>query len=379
MSQKNGTQKNRTQSMSSRNKRFWLVRAAASVGVIAVVLAVSAFAMQRAASQDSGASGFCADMPDAVGLYPGNPVTQMGVELGTVDEIENHGSSVRVNFTLATDRPIPQEVRAVTRSSSLLADRSLELVGNYETGDRLIPGECISVERSFTPQTISEITASASDFIEALSPPGTANVEGSINNLEVALQGSGEGIRATLEQAASALRSPDRLVADLSASIQNMAPLTQASLEDWTAIRRILHNMPMVLQEGIDLWPGVIDVCEGVGWLVAVLYDIQTNYGEEISVLLDGPVTQAIRLGAARAPDLQSLAGSLPAVADSLKQVSGTRGFALRYEAPTVRLPAAVGAGVCSGLGGEVSCPRNGDRISVPVTAILALAMKGTE
>lgn len=363
-----------------RNKRFWITRVASSIAVIAAVVAVSAFAVERVSSQSPASSGFCAEMPDGVGLYPGNPVTQMGVELGAVDEIEHNGSSVRVHFTLDGDRPIPREVRAVTRASSLLADRSLELVGNYEAGEALTPGDCVSLDRSFTPQTISEITSSASEFIEALAPSGTSNVAGSISSLETGLQGSEDGIRATLEQAASALRSPDRLVADLSASIQNMAPLTQASLEDWTAIRQILHNMPMVLQEGIDLWPGVIDVCEGVGWLVAVLYDVQTNYGEEISMLLDGPVTQAIRLGAARAPDLQSLSGSLPALAGSLKEVSGSRGFALRYDAPTVRVPAAVAAGLCSSFAaGEVSCPRSGDRVSVPVTAILALAMKGTK
>jgi ABC-type transporter Mla subunit MlaD len=77
-------------------------------------------------------------MSDSVGLYVGNPVTQMGYKIGTVDGITPRDTSVEVRFTINERRPIPRDVKAVTRSTSILADRSLELVGNYSSGPQLV-------------------------------------------------------------------------------------------------------------------------------------------------------------------------------------------------------------------------------------------------
>lgn len=348
-------------------------------GVIAVVVAVAAalvvVGVARGLDRNTARGGFCADMPDAVGLYVGNPVTQMGVRLGTIEQIEPRGDTVRVGFAVDEARPIPAGVRAVTRAPSLLADRSLELVGNYEAGARLEPGECIGAENSFTPQTISQITSSAAEFIDALVPEGSSDLSGAISGLDRSLQGSGENIRSTLDQAATALRNPDRLISDLGAAITNMAPLSEASLEDWDAIRTIVKNMPMVLREGIDLWPGVIDTCVGIGWLVATLYSVQHNFGSEISMLLEGPVTQAIRLAAARAPDLKALADTIPAVAGSLQEQSGSKGFALRYKAPAVSLPSSAAKVVCPP--GNGVCRTSNGTTTVPMTALLSLVAGG--
>ncbi|EUA51178.1 mce related family protein [Mycobacterium xenopi 3993] len=81
---------------------------------------------------------YCAIMPDSGGLYVGNAVTQMGVRIGKITAITPDALSVRVNFT-AGERPLPSDVKAVTRSPSILVDRSLELVGNYDSGPGCMP------------------------------------------------------------------------------------------------------------------------------------------------------------------------------------------------------------------------------------------------
>ena len=52
------------------------------------------------AERESQSAQFCAIMSDSVGLYVGNPVTQMGYKIGTVDSITPGDTSVEVRFTI---------------------------------------------------------------------------------------------------------------------------------------------------------------------------------------------------------------------------------------------------------------------------------------
>ena len=65
-------------------------------------------------------------MPDSVGLYVNNPVTQMGYRIGRVATITPSAHSVRVDFTADRQRSLPTDVKAVIRSTSILADRQAD-------------------------------------------------------------------------------------------------------------------------------------------------------------------------------------------------------------------------------------------------------------
>jgi phospholipid/cholesterol/gamma-HCH transport system substrate-binding protein len=299
-----------------------------------------AVAHADAPTQPGKGATYCAEMPDSVGLYTGNPVTQMGFEVGIVDSIVERGDRVEVAFTIGVDRAFPADVQAVTRSKSILADRSLELVGNLTSGPALEPGTCIPLQRSHTPRTISEIVGSAADFLGELSPEGSeATVAGAVAGLAEALRGEGDNARDLVENAAAAMEDPDRMVADLGTAVAAMAPLTEQTLADWGAITSLATQLPDIATAGIDLFPGTIDVCVGIGWLVATLYDVQTRYGGEIWPFVHGPVTQAISLAAGRAGDLSGLVGAVPSLAAVLEQQSKqSGGLTVRFTPPSVTL-----------------------------------------
>jgi phospholipid/cholesterol/gamma-HCH transport system substrate-binding protein len=126
-------------------------------GWIILALVVAVCATSCGAGRESQSAQFCAIMSDSVGLYVGNPVTQMGYQIGTVDKITPRDTSVEVRFTIKQRRPIPRDVKAVTRSTSILADRSLELVGNYGGGPRLLAAQCIPRSHTSTPLSISQV------------------------------------------------------------------------------------------------------------------------------------------------------------------------------------------------------------------------------
>ncbi|WP_068270100.1 MlaD family protein [Aldersonia kunmingensis] len=313
----------------------WAVVAVVTVAALGIGTGVAVAVLNNPARTAS----YCAQMPDAVGLYAGNPVTQMGFEVGTIDSITEKGDRVEVTFSTSVGRMFPADVKAVTRSKSILADRTLELVGNHTSGPVLQPGSCIPLEQSFTPKTISEVVGSAADFLKALSPDGSDTVAGAIAGVAAALQGQGEPARAVMLSATGAMENPDTLVADIGTAIGAMAPLNEQALADWGAITSIAQQLPEIATAGIDLFPGTIDVCVGIGWLVAVLYDIQTRYGADIWPFVHGQVAQAISLAAGRAGDLSGLVGSLPSFTAALgEQSRQPSGLTMHYTPPTVTL-----------------------------------------
>ena len=118
-------------------------KSAATALIAAAVGAAGGSCMPRAGTPHAE---YCAIMPDSVGLYAGNPVTQMGYQIGKVKAITPSERDVRVDFTVTERRPLRSDVKAIIRSTSILADRSLELVGNYEAGARLPAGGCIPTQ-----------------------------------------------------------------------------------------------------------------------------------------------------------------------------------------------------------------------------------------
>lgn len=320
---------------------------------------------------------FCAEMPDGVGLYPGNPVTQMGFPVGRVDSVVNKDGHVEVVFTTDGGRIFPADVKAVTRSKSILADRSLELVGNYQSGPKLEPASCIPLKNGHTPKTISEVVGSAADFIEALSPEGgDETIQMAVSGLNQALRGQGENARAMMLHAANATENPDRFVADIGSSIENMAPLTDEALTEWAAIKSIVDVMPDVVDAGIDLWPGTIDVCVGIGWLVALLDDIQGNYGDEIWPFVHGPATDAIALAAGRSADISSLVSSVPAMSGAVDQQTTDAGaLTAQFAPPQVALSEADASRLCALLEGlsPGSCKHAGSGTQVSPEGLMGL------
>ncbi|WP_109529496.1 MULTISPECIES: MlaD family protein [Nocardia] len=352
------------------------------VGIL-VIVGVAAAGGIGVAATDGGqesTDGFCVRMPDSVGLYEGNPVTQMGFQVGKVDRIRPVGDHVEIGFTLAGGRRFPADVLAVTRSKSILADRSLELVGNYDAGPELTAGKCIPLEHSYTPKSISEIAGSAADFIDELSPSdGRQSLRNAVAGFEEALRGQGQNARAMMLHASAAANSPDQLIADIGSIILDMAPLTDDALRQWSSIQSILDQMPAVVAAGIGLWPGTVDVCVGVGWLVNVLHDVHTEYGDQLWPMLRGPVAEAIHLAAGRSGDIASLLASIPSVAAMLRQQSdGDAAMAVAYQPPMVRIDTADSATVCDALNqlAPGTCtPSATGQAQIPATTLLDLVL----
>jgi len=323
-------------------------KAAALSAVAALVLACGSCTAQ---SREQRAE-YCAIMPDTVGLYVNNPVTQMGVPIGKVLAIRPERLNVRVDFALDEPRRLPDDVKAVIRSDSILADRSLELVGNYDAGPQLSAAQCVPLDRSFTPKSLSQIIGASTEFINAINPQGSTNAGDVVSGIDQALRGKGGDINKLLTTASALLDSPDQAIGDIGSIVKNLAELTSTVRAIDPTLRKALEELEQVGPEITATTLGADKMFHGLIPIHTAVADLETQLGEETQQTLD-TVSVVVRKLAPRAPFYASLLNVTPRLINGLANFVQTRGnsgaaaFTIRYRPPLYRVRTPDGWAQC--------------------------------
>ena len=71
---------------------------------------------------------FVAYFANANGLYTGDEVRILGVEVGTVEAIDPQPNRTKVTFSVDSEYPVPADARAAILSPSLVSARAIQLV-----------------------------------------------------------------------------------------------------------------------------------------------------------------------------------------------------------------------------------------------------------
>lgn len=139
----------------------------------------------------------------AVGIYPGGDVRMLGVPMGTVDEVEPNGETVKVSMSLERDVPVPADAGAVLVSPSVVSDRYVQFSPVYKGGPALADGAVIPKKKTATPVELDQVYRSLNDITAALGPNG-ANKEGALSELldtsAANLDGNGQKLADSLRQ-----------------------------------------------------------------------------------------------------------------------------------------------------------------------------------
>jgi phospholipid/cholesterol/gamma-HCH transport system substrate-binding protein len=323
-------------------KRVYRVAAGLLAAVAIVVGSTSC-----GGASSSHATGYCAILPDSIGLYIANPVTQMGYPIGTVNKITPSATSVQVDFSVTDTRPLPLEVKAVVRSTSILADRALELVGNYESGPRLAPGGCVPLSRSVTPKSLSEVIGSANTFVSGINPQTSSNIGDALSQLDQAAHGNGAGVNQILTTSSRLLDNPDKPISDIGSIIGNLATLT-------TTLVQLRDPMKQILNDAVTTTPYIHDVMEGTGNLaeplpplVTMVSDLEIHAGDELQLTLDS-VSDAMRIMTPHARGLASMLGGVPFLINTAANHFNNKQFDLFYRPPLYRIRTPDGVAMCN-------------------------------
>lgn len=291
---------------------------------------------------------YCAILPDSVGLYVGNPVTQMGYQVGTVKTITPSALDVRVDFTVTAHRAFPDDVKAIIRSTSILADRSLELVGNYDAGPRLRSGDCVPLSRSATPKSLSEVIGSATTFVNTLNPQGSTNVGDVVRGIDQALHDNGAGANTLLTTTSAVLDNPDQAINDIGSIITNLAHLTSVLKDLRGPLKEIVNDAVQTMPYVDEASEGGRRIVEGVTWVTPLVEDLEVNLGQEIQFTLDATGV-AVRKLSEHAPRTANLLNPVPWWINTLANHLNNRPISsLRYRPPLYRVHTPDGVATCN-------------------------------
>ncbi|WP_273735572.1 MlaD family protein [Mycolicibacterium septicum] len=322
------------------------------VGRVAAT-AVTAMGLAAAVGSCASTTGesradYCAIMPDSVGLYPGNSVTQMGYQIGTVTSITPDTTDVRVDFTVTAQRQLPKDVKAIIRSSSVLADRSLELVGNPEGGPQLGPAECIPLSRSFTPKSLSQTIGSATNFVNSLNPDGSTNIADVVRGIDQAIHNNGAGVNQLFTTTSSVLDSPDQVINSLGSVVTNLTQLTSLIKDMRAPLKQILLDMQKTTPDVAKAVDGGNQIFVGILPIDMLASDIEVNLGQETQATLD-TFSMAIRKGAAHAPAIADLLTPVPWWINTVANHYNSRPWnLLQYRPPMYRIGTPDGVALCN-------------------------------
>ncbi|WP_107657876.1 MCE family protein [Nocardia suismassiliense] len=310
--------------------RAW-VRAGVVIGAVLVTVAV-VVGVSGASWLDRvqpAKQRLCAEFTDTVGLYEGNSVTMLGVEVGTVSGIEALGDRMRVTMTIDGKLTLPADVEAVTMSSSIVTDRRVELTKTYTGGPKFDTAQCVSLARTKTPVGISEALDAlgklSGDLLGAQqSPtpgaPSDTLLDDTLTGAVRTLDGTGPQWNSLLQRLSQVIGDPADRDVVIRRLVDNLDLLTTMFITNWPDMQALLDN----LNNGIDLVHGFsAELSRAVDLALEFLPVIARNvgkYDQQSFEFLDRIVPEVHRY-AVLAGSIVDLLVQLPPLAGRLAQV----------------------------------------------------------
>lgn len=207
------------------------------LSIVAVIAVVAGLAFLGVRSWVAGHDEITvtAQFDNGAGLYVGNTVAVLGLEVGRVTAIEPRGTHVAVTMSIDGSVDIPSDVQAVAVSTSVLTDRHVELTPAYRGGDTLANEAVIGPEHTKTPIEFDRLLAMGNTMALELQGDGEGN--GAVAELLAAgaamTDGQGSSIRSALGTLSEALKlGPDggaKTRNELTAIVDNLAVLSEAA------------------------------------------------------------------------------------------------------------------------------------------------------
>lgn len=216
------------------------------VVALACVLGLLAAAGIWLAAQETGQKQVTAYFPQTVGLFEGNTVRVLGVEMGTVEAVVPEGDRVRVDMSYDDDVEVPAEAEAAVVAPSLVSDRYVQLAPAYTGGAELEDDAIIPEERTEIPLEIDELYDSVNRVTEALGPEG-ANEDGALSDLITTLaenlDGQGEDINETVTTLGRATETLAGSSDELFNTVGNLAEFTTTLAESDDEVQRFEEQL----------------------------------------------------------------------------------------------------------------------------------------
>ncbi|RDI54110.1 virulence factor Mce-like protein [Nocardia mexicana] len=321
---------------------------------------------------------YCADLPDAIGLYDGSAVTIMGVPVGRVSAIEPGGGSARVRFTVPADRTLPPDVGAVTVSDTLIADRRLALIGAEPSDPGWDPSRCIT--KTLTPKSLSETFAALAALADQLNGSGEPALGNGLDALERATAGSGDQLNATINQLAKALAAPDAAIGRIGELIDALSELAHKTRGSWPAVQESVSGLTQTFGDinTVAIAP-IVQIIDALVEVLPQMNDAITMFATPGVRALDA-IPDLPRLISAGVGSLSEIIRMTPALASGFAGAVDPASGQLRigYAPPKLALPQQDTSQICTAvqaITGQRCAEAEGGAVTVPTVPLLLAAV----
>jgi virulence factor Mce-like protein len=182
----------------------------------------------------------------AYNLFPGSPVRVLGTEVGTVKDlsVDPERDSVLVSLAIDDEVAIPADANAVILVASLLGERYVQLDPAFTASDEALePGAIIPIDRTLVPAEFDEVLESLNQFVGGLDEDEFGRL---ITNLADVLEGQGETLGRTIDQAHEAVQVLADNDEDIIALLDRLSDLNETLatrdqtlgqlIEDWNTV-----------------------------------------------------------------------------------------------------------------------------------------------
>lgn len=181
---------------------------------------------------------------DSAGLFVGNDVGVLGVDVGKVTAIEPDGDRVKVTMEVDADQKYPADAQALVVARSVATDRYIELSPVYSgKGPTLEDGA--EIEKTASPVDFDQVLESLNAFATGIagSKKTTKAVQNFINNGTAALDGNGPILNQAIHALAEGVNGINSTKDDLAATIRSLDVLLQAIAADEGTARTFIQQV----------------------------------------------------------------------------------------------------------------------------------------
>jgi phospholipid/cholesterol/gamma-HCH transport system substrate-binding protein len=331
--------------------------------VVAVVAAVAAAAVVGARIvMPKHTRAMCAEFTDAVGLYPGNKVALLGIEVGSTTAITNKPDHVEVDFTVPTDLDLPADVGAVTYSQSIVTDRHIELTKPYTGGPKFTGPGCIKLKSTKTPISISETFSAIGKLADAIlepehgqdpsQAPGVQAINDSLRAASRSLDGTGSGLNQTMRNLVTMLADPYKADADYRQLFENSEILTSDFLKNWDSFASFVRTLPTTTELIEGLSDNFGAAMSYLSHLLPILVEAINRWGPRVYQRLDHWTTWLRDMLDRHTPAILAMINSWPQfshwLSDIYEPAWGTHN--VTYIPPQVAISPSQAGAICEGL-----------------------------
>jgi phospholipid/cholesterol/gamma-HCH transport system substrate-binding protein len=269
--------------------RTWLSTIAFLCVVALLAVTALAFVLSRPSS-----TRYSAMLTSAAGLYPGNQVRVLGVQVGTVTSVVPQGRLVRVNFEVNHNVQVPANAMAALVVPTVVADRFLQLAPPYGGGPVLPANAVIPEQRTAVPAEFDDLVATVQRLSSSLGPQGvnrTGALSDALHVLAQNLNGNGQLLNTTLGNTADAINTLSASRDNLAGTIDNLQSFTTNLKQNDPQVRSFIQEFAQVSAflagERQDLGAALRELSIALGELAKFIRDNKSELRTDVDRLAE--------------------------------------------------------------------------------------------